>query len=362
MRVCLYSHDFWPRIGGLETASKLLAGYLSEAGVDVVVVTRTRTRDGDSCPTPYPVVRAPRLRNLLELLGTCDVLHSNCMNVVVVAAARRARLPVVLTHSSYSPAIRRSLHERRTFVSREEAWRMFHAGASRVGMRFAQRNVCVSNASLSALRPPRGVVLYYPVEAGAPFRPLPAVEQTERFAFVGRLVVHKGGHVLLRALELCRRRGYRLGLDVYGDGPSRGRLKRLTRRYGLDDGAVLFHGLVVGEELARAYNRAYAVVAPSVWHEPLGMVALEAMTCGRAVVASATGGLGEIVAGTGLTFPPGDADALASRLIELREDPLLRRRCEERGLSFSKRFSVEEIGREYLALYHAVVQERGRNH
>jgi glycosyltransferase involved in cell wall biosynthesis len=360
VKICLYSHDFWPSIGGLETAGELLAGYLSEAGVDVVVATRTPLGGHEPRPAPYPVVRRPRSRELVELLRSCDLVHAMCMNVPILAAARRARVPVVVTHSAYSPVMHRSLREPRTFVSREEAWRIVHALVTRAGMRFADRNVCISRASLRALRPPREALLYCPADIGGVFRPMPDVDQADRFAFVGRLVVHKGCHVLLRALALCRRRGYDFGVDVYGDGPARSRLARLARRYGLDDGAVVFHGFVVGEELARAYNRAFALVAPSAWHEPLGLVALEAMACGRAVVASAAGGLGEIVDGTGLTCPPGDAESLSQRLIELHESPQLLRKCEERGPGRAARYGVDRIGADYLALYESVVAARRR--
>jgi glycosyltransferase involved in cell wall biosynthesis len=360
MRICLFSHDFRPSIGGLETASELLAGYLSEAGVDVVVVTRTPLGDGEPSPASYPVVRRPRWGELVELLRGCDLLHTNCMSFSVLAAGRLARVPVVLVHSSYSPVMHRNLRERRTFLSREEVWRIVHARSSKVGMRFADQNVCISHASFRALQPPRGAVLHLPIEFGSLFRPMPEVRQTDRFAFFGRLVVHKGCDVLLRALVRCRRRGYRLGVDVYGEGPDHERLLRLTRRYGLDDGAVAFHGFLRGEELARAYNRAFAVVAPSLWHEPLGMVAVEAMACGRAVVASEDGGLGELVAGRGLTFPSGDAEALSRRLIELHENPGVLAECEAGGPSFARRFAVERAGRKYLAVYRAILDERGR--
>jgi glycosyltransferase involved in cell wall biosynthesis len=323
--------------------------------VDVVVVTQSRL-DGRRPPeTPYAVVRAPRRRELAALLGRCDLLHAACTSLAVLAAARRVGVPIVLTHSSFSPAMQHRWREPRSFLAREEAWRVLHAQASRLAMRAADRNVCLSETSLRMLRPPRGLVVHPPVAVGSVYRPLPDVTRTARFAFVGRLVVHKGCDVLLRALAYCRRRGHPLELDVYGDGPERERLVRLARECGLDEEAVAFHGVVEGDDLARAYNRAFAVVVPSVWHEPLGLVAVEAMACGRAVVASASGGLGEVVAGTGLTCPPGDDEALADRLIELQTRPELRAGCERGGLELAGRFSPDAIGGEYLALYDAVV-------
>ena len=67
------------------------------------------------------------------------------------------------------------------------------------------------------------------------------------------------------------------------------------------------------------YARAAVVAAPSTWEEPFGLIALEAMACGRPVVASDTAGLATIVRheSNGLLAPPGDAAALADALARL---------------------------------------------
>ena len=85
------------------------------------------------------------------------------------------------------------------------------------------------------------------------------------------------------------------------------------------------------------YERAEIVVVSS-FGEGFGMVALEAMERGRAVIASDVGGLPEIVAAgeTGLVVPPGDPAALASAIVELARDPARTAACaagRERALS-----------------------------
>lgn len=78
--------------------------------------------------------------------------------------------------------------------------------------------------------------------------------------------------------------------------------------------------------IAQHYREADIAVVPSVWPEPFGLVAAEAMACGLPVVVSDTGGLGGIpVHGeSGFAFPPGDAEALAGYLAALLDDPDLR--------------------------------------
>jgi hypothetical protein len=80
--------------------------------------------------------------------------------------------------------------------------------------------------------------------------------------------------------------------------------------------AVTFRGWVAPTEVERELEDAWALVAPSLWAEPLGLVAIEAIVRGVPVVASASGGLGETVQDgvSGLLFPNGDEAALAERL------------------------------------------------
>jgi glycosyltransferase involved in cell wall biosynthesis len=111
-------------------------------------------------------------------------------------------------------------------------------------------------------------------------------------------------------------------LLVIGDGPARGQLRRLAASQGLD-GAVEFTGFLPRAEAERRLESAWVQVVPSLWEEPFGMVAAEAMMRGTALVASAAGGLTETVDDgvTGLLAPPGDPDALAGALLALLEDP-----------------------------------------
>lgn len=82
-----------------------------------------------------------------------------------------------------------------------------------------------------------------------------------------------------------------------------------------------------------AWRRSTLGVVPSVWAEPFGLVALEAMASGRAVIASNIGGLRDIVMHeeTGLLVPPGDAEALRAALARLLADQALRERLGQAG-------------------------------
>lgn len=159
-------------------------------------------------------------------------------------------------------------------------------------------------------------IVHYGIEPG----PLPAPSPGEpRLAIVGRLIPIKGHAVLLEAVAMARREVPDLTLEIAGDGTLEPELRAAVTRLGLED-AVTFLGRVAPP--GAVFERAELVVVPS-FGEGFGMVALEAMERGRAVIASAVGGLPEIVerGKTGFLVPPGDADAFARAIVELASDP-----------------------------------------
>jgi glycosyltransferase involved in cell wall biosynthesis len=132
-------------------------------------------------------------------------------------------------------------------------------------------------------------------------------EEPPHVLYVGRLSAEKGVEELVDATAGLPR-------VVVGDGPL---------RYRVPDSI----GFVPPRELGPYYERAAVVVCPSR-REGYGVVAREAMARGRAVVASAVGGLVDIVEDgvTGLLVPPGDAAALRSAVVRLLGDATLRTR------------------------------------
>jgi glycosyltransferase involved in cell wall biosynthesis len=133
--------------------------------------------------------------------------------------------------------------------------------------------------------------------------------------FVGRLDREKGVDRLLRAFARLGDDATNVSLRIAGQGPLRRELEDLSERLRLG-GKVSFLGWKGAPAIERELSRAWALVVPSLWAEPLGLVAIEAVIRGVPVVASERGGLAEIVeSGTaGLLFRNGDDDALAECL------------------------------------------------
>jgi glycosyltransferase involved in cell wall biosynthesis len=158
-----------------------------------------------------------------------------------------------------------------------------------------------------------------PVEVvlnGIPIRPpRPPLSLPPTVAFAGRLIGEKGAEVVVRAFADVVKELPDARLLLAGEGPERNRLKKLITTLKLSQ-STSWLGYLPPPELEHKFSTAWVQAVPSLWEEPFGIVAVESMMRGTAVVASNSGGLTEIVRDhqTGILVPPGDEVALAEAL------------------------------------------------
>jgi glycosyltransferase involved in cell wall biosynthesis len=176
-----------------------------------------------------------------------------------------------------------------------------------------------------------------------------------RVGFVGRLIPHKGVHVLLAAAALDDR----LDLDVYGAGPESEALEARAAALGITD-RVTFHGHVGESELPDIYPTFDVLAVPSVpvpgWLEQFGRVVVEAQAAGVPTVASASGALPDVVGDTGLLVPPNDPGALCAALVRYLDEPGLWARLRDEGISTVHRYSWSDVADLQLDLYGRVTK------
>jgi glycosyltransferase involved in cell wall biosynthesis len=186
----------------------------------------------------------------------------------------------------------------------------------------------------------------------------PLLDGPPTVAFAGRLERKKGVEVLLRAFVRVAEEVPEARLVLAGDGPDRPRLERLLRDLDLRRRARLL-GHLPQDRLEDALSGAWVQAVPSLWEEPFGLVAAEAMMRGTAVVASSSGGVAEIVRDgqTGLLAAPGDADDLAGKLLPYLRD----RELAERTGAAARAWALAELTEErvldrFEALYRELVR------
>ncbi len=371
--VAIVAPYFPPAVGGLERYAERLARAISETD-DLSVVVLTSNPNGRRTEVdtggPYTIVRLGtwltmshtpvgplwplEISDQLRRHGVALVhAHAPVPYIADVACLVAGHRPVVFTYHSGSMAKGRQPLD--TFISAYE---------SAVLPRLFRRSsavVAVSGKSLAARWPGRYMI--YPGVDTDIFVPRPTggVVEGPRILYVGSMArssTWKGVNILLDAFTLVRRSIGTARLELVGPGDATSRYADQAARLGVLD-AVDFRGSLGGEDLVKAYQRATVVVLPSTSQaESFGMCLVEAMSCGKPVVASRIGGIPEVVEhGTeGLLFTPGDVGELADACRRLLVEHDLAQRLGENGRQKTKeRFAWPDRVAEYLALYRRLV-------
>jgi len=172
----------------------------------------------------------------------------------------------------------------------------------------------------------------------------------KRLLYVGQIVRHKGIHTLVEALNLIvQQHGYESSMLTIVGGTIipdyELYIRRLVSSLGLASN-VCFTGLIQREHLPYIYQEHDILIFPSTWDEPFGIVQLEAMASGLAIVGTATGGSAEILQDevNALVFPKEDAKACAAQIIRLMSDSELFERIRQNGRrSAEDKFNFESM-------------------
>lgn len=323
MKILLGSHHFFPSTGGIETVSELLAHEFGAAGHEVRVVTQTAGEGS----FPFRVIRRPGPLELLRQVRWCDIFLQNNISLRTLWPLPVARRPLFIIHQ--------------TWITNPDGSVGWPQRLKRFVLRYAT-SFAISRAIADHLPVPSTVV-------GNPyddeiFNASPAEPRTGELIFVGRLVSDKGVSLLLDAMKLLPTKPR---LTIVGDGPERANLERQAAELQLQ-AQVNFAGPRHREQLAKLLRQHQILIVPSLWQEPFGVVALEAIACGCVVIGSAGGGLAEAIGPCGVTFPNGDTQALAAAISRLLADPAECDRLRRNAAQHLARFRPRQIAGVYL--------------
>ncbi|MBA3842314.1 MAG: glycosyltransferase family 4 protein [Actinobacteria bacterium] len=355
MRIVFLTGIWPPDVGGPATHGPDFARFLRDRGHDVRVVTMGDHPPSDlpvpvesiSRSRPFPVRYSQIALSGARLARSADVIYATATYAAAAAASIAAARPLLVKLVS-DPAYERA---RRYGLFRGSLEDFQATTESRVRLLKALRS--------QSLRRARQIVVpsRYLAEIAAGWglgatqievllNPAPVVVDIDpheleagTFVFVGRLTAQKALPVALDAL--ARTPGTRLLL--VGDGPERSALEEQAQRLGVL-GRVRFVGSVSRDETLRYVAGGLASILPSAW-ENLPHSAVEALAVGAPVVATAVGGVPEVVLDeeNGLLVPPNDAQALSVAMGRLLHDGALRARLASRAAA-----SVEAISRDAI--------------
>ncbi|MEM9507885.1 MAG: glycosyltransferase family 4 protein [Cyanobacteria bacterium P01_E01_bin.35] len=187
-----------------------------------------------------------------------------------------------------------------------------------------------------------------------PSRPL--LQTPPTVVFAGRLVWEKGVDILIKAFAQVKQKIPDGQLLIAGKGEAEASLKSLIEQLGLQNQVTLL-GHLSRPLLEEKLSHAWVQVVPSRWVEPFGIVAIESMMRGTAVIATDAGGLREIVCHqqTGLLIPSEDVTALANSLEQILSDRHLAEQMGKQGREVAlEHFTENGFVAQFINLYHQI--------
>ena len=275
MNFLLYTHDWAPSVGGVETITMSLADGLAtrrpapgEDAIHLTLVTQTPAGTMDDSLLPFRVVRRPALRVLIRLIRFSDLVQVTGPALLPLFLAILFRKPVVVEHHGFQaicpngqllfqpagelcPGHFMARHYHKCLACNRNSKGVPKSGLmlllTPVRRWLSNRsiaNITPTNWLASTLKLNRMLTIYHGISPS-----LPAVwEKTSvvTFAFQGRLVTTKGVRVLLEAACQLRNEGRKFHLKILGDGPEFNSMK--AQAAGLDD-HVEFLGRVADDRL-----------------------------------------------------------------------------------------------------------------
>ncbi len=383
MRVALVSPYDLTVPGGVQGHVIALANALA-AGGDAVLVTGpgagTATTTigpsvelqllGRSRSVPFNGARAPialsaaagiRLRRALDAFAPEVVhVHEPFVPFVGLAATRGDSAPVVATFHAYAdtdrlyrlvrPCTRRVVRRLADLIAVSGPAATYHAGALGISaQRFAIVPNGVDTARFAAVTGQGAASVTGASGTGA--------NGPVKLLFVGRIEPRKGLRVLLDALGRLPR-STSVQLIVAGDGPDRKRCQEMVVPELKD--RVTFLGRVDDDELVALYLDADIVVAPALGGESFGIVLLEALAAGAAVVASDLSGFRAVLGDGryGLLVPSGDGHRLATAIAALVDDPQWRREFGRLGRQRAAEHDWQRLAARIRTRYRTVIADR----
>ncbi len=319
-----------------------------EAGIRTIRVNYNRSPIPKTSDFIYLWSMFAAFKKLLKQGWRPDIIHAHVYSAGAdaVIIGKRYNIPVVISEH-WSGFLRRSLKK-------------IDILKARFAMNRASIILPVSNHLQEAIKS-YGIRNKFTVVPNVvnttTFRP-PACPKNggkKNILFVGLIVPIKGIGFLLRALAQVKEKRQDFVVDIVGDGPNRKEYEKLTEESGLGH-LVKFHGFKIKEEVAEFMKNCDFLVQPSLY-ETFGVTYIEAMACGKPVVATQLRALQEkINKDRGILVPPKDANALADAIDYMLDHHKDYSPQKIRGY-VKDEFSYDVVGKKLNEIYREILQE-----
>jgi len=368
MKILITTHYFLPHLGGIEFVAYNQAKELVKKGHKVTVISskigdekEKETIDGikvirikawnvfeKNWGIPYPVFSPKLLSVLNQEIKDSDVIsmygHIYLPSVIGTYIARKLKKQFVLTQQN------NYVHYKNPFFNLMES--IADKTLGKYVLNSAKKIIVVSNQTKkyvkSIIKKYKRVSIIY---NGIDLKEFSVNKIREKkntknniILFTGRYVDIKGVNELVNvAKQLPQYEFWFAGNGILNDIIKGENINNL--------------GFKTTKELVRLYNKATICVFPS-WHEPFGLVGLEAMACGKPVIATPLG-FSEYIENEkdGIIIPAKDEKALKDAIVRLMNDKKLRDNLSKNAIKKAPKYSWNKIAKQYLEVFKEVIRK-----
>lgn len=333
MKILVFSHAFYPSIGGIETVSEVLSDSFVKQGHEVILITSTV--EIGIRKFQFPVIRNPGIISLIKLIRQSDVILEN--NPCI----RMSWVNLLI----WKPMIT-ALH---TWIGQNPNRPSFKDRQKKNWLLISKKLIACSTALKNSISTDV-IVIGNPYDSGK-FRRKPDIQKDKDFIFLGRLVSDKGVEIAINAFKLFidNNVNSNTSLTIVGTGNELINLKQVVKGYGLEN-KVVFTGSLQGEALVDKLNEHKYLLVPSLWDEPFGIVVLEGMACGCIPIVSDGGGLPEAVGNAGLIFKKGDPNELYKAMSKISLSNILRENLLQASILHLEKHKLSKVASKYLSV------------
>lgn len=392
MKIIIGSDQFRPSIGGTETVTHNIAKGMVELGHEVVVVApgnKIFSSYWEENSDPYrilrvgslPIVIAPKQRLGVFSGGAIkrlvkdfkpDIVHANnpfSITKRLIKYCRSSSIPIVIGGHLMPESFLQSLRSFKGLYQslRKLGWRRIVSVYNQGDLVITPTETSVRYLEQFGLKIPalaisNGIDIKANTPSSRPssyYRHALKLAERPSVVYIGRLGVEKELEVLIEAIaELKTEEGLDFQLLLVGDGNDRKNLEKLAVK--IAPGRVIFTGFVSGNKQKRQYLLAGDCFTISSPVELQSLVTLEAIACGRAVIALNEGALPELVHHhkNGELFEYGDLAGLKKAIKNILTNESLRQRYGEASRRLSLKHDIEAMPRHYEKAYQKLIRSK----
>ncbi len=408
MRICLVNEFFEPHItGGTELFLDHLVDYLSSRGFRIDIITGLFKGDKEyehdknisihrinSSPIsighfkqlpgvtlPFNFFNFALQKRLIKIMRKCDCVHINNLYHLsfspIQLANRLGKFVLLDVHDYWPVCFKKNLfYLNKNFCGKKSSFKcikclMSTNAISTISYPFLSSLVIseyfLRNRSLQLddiithsrfmgeiierefkVKPK---VINYPYFGKKIINKRRVIKDQINLLFIGRVEVLKGAHFLLPIAKILKNKGISYNINVIGSGNIINELKSQSERAGLN---IKFYGFVghMSQKFINIMKESHILLAPSLWHEPFGIVILEAMGFGIPVITSNRGGIKEIVKqnDVGVIVPPNPKN-IAKKVELFVNDHKMYKKFSSNAIKNIKRYRPERVFKKYEKIF-----------